>query len=575
MKNVITILMCSLCIFTGIAQSDLSGNTTIVPERTPELLALYQQAKVLENTGTAAEINANRIAIKNAWTAIDPEFGALYKPINAPKYDRLGQGAEPYIPHNIVERPDPLPLTRDWGTDILIRDDFVDGVDMTTTLDSGDIFVGMYENEIDAGGTQDNIYIYRSTTDGGTWNLFAEVQTPTPVRKMQLLSLDGDGEQYILAYIMFEGGLFQVARWNTATAAFDFDTVQTEVQDFSVDRNFPTTTSTMRVLATYLKDTGCSEVFSARSTVGEYGFNWVDEISVDGVCGLQIDYAYARAGDSFVTYTGASSGNLYVNSNDNFNDPASWVARETVELGTNRETLNPTIRASRLDMPTEKVVIWTSDRAAGTTLNYDGKGYLRASGAPFTVFSTFSSGGPDWNIAHTDGWIKRVAGVETIRFSYVRDNIDNSSNDLNRSITFNGTNFDLFEEVADSPIDVFDGFPSVTAETVDGMACLAFAGTNVNHGYRLYFDSKSTLSVDDNSFEGFKFYPNPAQDVLNLSANNTIESVSIFSLLGQKVIENSINQNDASVNVANLSPGIYIMKLAMNGQSATYKFIKQ
>ena len=81
MKNVITFLMCSLCIITGIAQSDFNGNSIIIPERTSELEALYEQAKVLEQNGTAAEINANRIAIKNAWQEIDPNVAALYKPI--------------------------------------------------------------------------------------------------------------------------------------------------------------------------------------------------------------------------------------------------------------------------------------------------------------------------------------------------------------------------------------------------------------------------------------------------------------------------------------------------------------
>ena len=582
MKNLITLSLCLLSITASIGQivnADSAGITLQVPERTPQLEALYEQESYLAENGTSIQIEANRLAIKQAWTQIDPAIGDLYKPINAPVYDRLGQGATPYLPTEIIERPEPLPMTRDWGDDILIRNDFIDGLDMTATLNTGDLYVGMYENDIDAGGPSDGIYIYRSTDNGITWDLFADVQSPQPVRKIQLLSLDGTGDQYILAFLMFDDGLFQVARWNTATAVFDFDTVTTEVSDFSVDRNFPVATSSMRVLATYLKDDGgCTvEVLSARSTAGEYGFNWVDEVSVDAVCGQQIDFAYARAGDAFVTYTGIATGNLYVNSNDAFNDPTAWTPRETLELGNTRETLNPTIRAARMAIPNETVVVWASDRADGTADNFDGVGYLREDGAAFSVFSNFGSGGTNWNVAHTDGWIRRTEDVETIRFAYVRDNIDNSENSLNRSLTFNGTSFDAFEPVADSPLDVYDGFPSVIAETADEEPCMAFAGTNGGRGFGLYFDTRAeVLSIDENALEGVTYYPNPTQTALHVQTKNSIQSVALYSITGSKIIEQAVGAtNKVTLNTAALSAGVYLLKVQTKNQVGTYKVIKQ
>lgn len=585
MKRLVTLAACLLSIFVATAQTvneDSAGTKLQIPERTSQLEALYQQESYLDENGTTQEIEANRLAIKDAWTAIDPSIGDLYKPINAPKYSRLGEGPIPYVSTEILERPEPLLPTRDWGDDILIRDDFVDGMDMTATLNTGDLYIGMYENDIDAGGTMDGVYMYRSTDDGITWDLFADVEVPTPVRKIQLVSLDGTGNQYILAYILFEDGLFQVARWNTTTAAFDFDTISIDVTDFGVDRNFPTTTNTMRVFATYLKDIGSclTEVVSARSTSGEYGFNWVDEVSIDSVCGNQLDFTYARAGDSFTTYTGTATGNLYVNTNNAFNDPTAWTPRETVEFGNIRETINPTIRAARLELPNEKVVIWASDRADGSTGNYNGKAYLRESSSIFTEFSNFPSGGANWNIAHTDGWIRRTEGVETIRFSYVRDNIDNSENSVNRSIAFNGTDFDAFEPVADSPVDVFDGFPSVIAETADQEPCMAFAGTNGGRGFGLYFDTRAevvVLAVDENSIAGLTYFPNPTNNVLKVQAATNLDGVEVFSITGAKVIgiQNNELTNTISVNTSNLASGIYVMKVTAGSQTGTYKVVKQ
>ena len=579
MKKLFTLTVCLFSFLAMTAQTnslDATGSTIQIPERTPALEALFQQAEYLDMHGTSAEIEANRLAIKAAWTAIDPAIGALYKPTNAPKYDRLGQGPTPYVPGEIIERPEPLPLSRDWGDDILIRNDFVDGIDMTTTLNTGDVFVGMYENEIDAGGAADNIYIYRSSTNGATWDLFVELQSPTPIRKIQLLSFDGVGDQYILAFLLFDGGLFQVARWDTSNADFSFNTISTGISDFAADRNFPASTDAMRAFVTMLKDDGCAtEVFSARSTSGEYGFGWVDEVSIDGVCGAQVDFTYARAGDLYTTYTGSGSGNLYVNYNPSFNDPTTWEPRETLELGTTRETLNPTIRAARLTPPEAKVVVWASDRASGSGSNFDGVGYLKVDAGAFAVFSNFGSGGSNWNIAHTDGWINRNEGNETIRFSYVRDNIDNSENDLNRSITFNGSDFDGFEAVADSPLDVFDGFPSVTAETADGLPCLAFAGTNGTRGFGLYFDSEADiLAIDDLRIEGLSYYPNPAANVVNVSAKEAIDGISIYSILGEQLLNIKPGSVNTVVSTASLASGVYVMKVTVGSRTESFKIVK-
>lgn len=575
MKNVITFLMCSLCIITGVAQSDLSGNQMVIPERTQELEALYQESKVLEQNGTAAEINANRIAIKNAWQAIDPNVAALYKPIETTQYSQVG-GDGNFRPTTIIERPEQTRSPEDWDTDKLLRDDYIDGLDMDVTTD-GDIYIAAFEN-FTGGGADSNLYIYRSIDGGNTFELWKDLLVASSFfSKIQTISMDGTGDDYLLVYSAFQNGVFQVLRWNMATGAFDFQGIASNVTDFGVDRNYPVPTSSQRVFATYQKTTGCTEVHSARSTSGSYGFDWIDEVTL-ATCGQQVEFSYGLNGACYATYTGATSGNLYAEVNSNYNDPASWGARETILDGGVTEVLNPTIRAARLDIASDKVVIWASQRAAGSTNNYNGLGLKRLSGAAYINFSSFPSGGSDWNIAHTDSWVRKNNGIEEIRLAYVRDNIPDTTNDTNRSITFNGTDFDTFEPVVDPTTKVFDGFPSVTAETADNLPCMAFAGTSAGggFGYGLYFDAKTVLvGVGENSFEGFKFYPNPAQEVLNISANSTIESVSMFSLLGQKVFETSVNQNETSINIASLTPGVYLMKAMIDGNSATYKFIKQ
>ncbi|MEZ4816995.1 MAG: T9SS type A sorting domain-containing protein [Flavobacteriaceae bacterium] len=87
--------------------------------------------------------------------------------------------------------------------------------------------------------------------------------------------------------------------------------------------------------------------------------------------------------------------------------------------------------------------------------------------------------------------------------------------------------------------------------------------------------TECTLDVTSNTIEGFTFYPNPANDRLNLTSVETIESVALYNILGQKVIDLNVNATNGQVDVSKLSVGAYIMKVTSNGQTGTYKVIKK
>lgn len=577
MKNAITLLLCSLCITATLAQSDVAGNSLTVPERTPALEALYQQAKYLETHGTAAQINANRMAIKAAWQDIDPNVAALYRPITT---NRLPETVEnlPYngqsFPSEILHRDGPPEMPEDWGMDHLLRDDYIDGLDMDVT-GAGDIYIGAYENIIAFGGTYDSIFIYRSTNNGNSFEEWKKVAVTAEMQKMQIICMDGVGDEYLLAYLVTDSGNFQVWRWNMASGTFDAQVIASGVTDFSVDRNYPGNTNAQRVYGTYQKNTSCTEVHSARSTAGSYGFDWVDEVTL-GLCGQQIEFSYGLNGGCYTTYTGASSGNLYAAANGNYNDPASWDPNETVVLGSGTESANPTIRATRKSFGSDEVLILTSSRAAGTTDHFDGQGYRRENGVAYAPMGYISTTA-DYNISHIDTWMSKSGPAEVLETSYVRHRIDGSENNTNRSRQYNGTDFEIYEGVGDTGLNVFAGFASAIAETSDNMPCMAFAGSSTSgmYGYGLYYDAKSDLSVDHNGLVNFKLYPNPVNGVLNLNATRPIEQVSIYSLLGQQVLETSVNQNQTAINTSPLSAGVYLLKAKIDGNTATYRFIKQ
>lgn len=82
------------------------------------------------------------------------------------------------------------------------------------------------------------------------------------------------------------------------------------------------------------------------------------------------------------------------------------------------------------------------------------------------------------------------------------------------------------------------------------------------------------LGVEDNTISGFDFYPNPVRNTLNVSAQNSIDRVEIFNLLGQKVLDVSVNALSSQINLSGLSSGAYVMSVTVNGQVGSYKIMK-
>ena len=93
-------------------------------------------------------------------------------------------------------------------------------------------------------------------------------------------------------------------------------------------------------------------------------------------------------------------------------------------------------------------------------------------------------------------------------------------------------------------------------------------------GVYIWSGTCDSLGVSDNALAGFSYYPNPATEVLSLRSANNIESVSMYNLLGQQVISTEIGATTSDINLSSLTAGTYIMKVTVDGQTGTYKVLK-
>ena len=85
-----------------------------------------------------------------------------------------------------------------------------------------------------------------------------------------------------------------------------------------------------------------------------------------------------------------------------------------------------------------------------------------------------------------------------------------------------------------------------------------------------------TLGVEDVDLKddiNIVLYPNPVQNTLQINALNSIDSIEIFNLLGQKVME---QKGSNAINVRSLSKGNYIVKIFQENETvSTKRFIKK
>ncbi len=99
-------------------------------------------------------------------------------------------------------------------------------------------------------------------------------------------------------------------------------------------------------------------------------------------------------------------------------------------------------------------------------------------------------------------------------------------------------------------------------------------GTVQQFGWGASYD-RDLLGIGESIIDGFSFYPNPASDFVTIKANEQIKTLEIYSVLGQRVLTQSINAQTSKIDISQLVSGAYILKVATHDESQAYKLIKQ
>ena len=86
--------------------------------------------------------------------------------------------------------------------------------------------------------------------------------------------------------------------------------------------------------------------------------------------------------------------------------------------------------------------------------------------------------------------------------------------------------------------------------------------------------SPSTLGVEDNTFDGFNYFPNPVKDVLTLESPMTIDSIEILNVLGQRIMTIESQNTTQNIDMSNVQSGAYFVKVSIGNQTKTIRILK-
>lgn len=171
------------------------------------------------------------------------------------------------------------------------------------------------------------------------------------------------------------------------------------------------------------------------------------------------------------------------------------------------------------------------------SINGDDAIELYENGQIIDVYGDVNADFSDTDYDYLDGWAYRKSNITPEGTTFTSDNW-----------TYSG-------------INVFDG------ETLNSSAPSPFPiGSYTN---------SNTASVGDNFIEGFATYPNPVTNnkFILTSNNNAKKDITIFNVLGKKVLSLTVSGTKTNVDVSDVSSGVYILKVTENGKTATKKLV--
>ena len=146
------------------------------------------------------------------------------------------------------------------------------------------------------------------------------------------------------------------------------------------------------------------------------------------------------------------------------------------------------------------------------------------------------------------------------------------------SNTVSGSNRTIVATRANNTGDSDDHIFNASAGSLSVIYAKGSSTNYAYHGGNRGFTTLSlTLGISENKLLSFEMYPNPVSDVLNIQLPTVTDKaeVGVYDYTGRLVSTKTISSNDSTLDVQNISKGIYIIRVATNSKIGVQRFIKK
>ena len=132
-----------------------------------------------------------------------------------------------------------------------------------------------------------------------------------------------------------------------------------------------------------------------------------------------------------------------------------------------------------------------------------------------------------------------------------------------------------------TPSATGDAMPEIDLSSYTSMTKFALyaesATGNVDNDFFIddFQITTTSLGLDDNSISSFNYFPNPVNDVLTIKAQNNVEDVKVFNMLGQMVLRQNPNTRDCTVDLSAMQTGAYFVQVSIGNTVQTVRVLKK
>lgn len=131
-----------------------------------------------------------------------------------------------------------------------------------------------------------------------------------------------------------------------------------------------------------------------------------------------------------------------------------------------------------------------------------------------------------------------------------------------------------FTEVVAADVSTVE-ITALEENTAYDVYVMSICGTDSTMSSAVTFTTDQTAGINGNEISNIKYFPNPVNDNLTITAAKSIDSVSVYNLLGQQVMQAQPRNMNVVLDLSSLSTGTYVLKANAADSVSTFKVVKK